>query len=502
MFDTRYKLLAVIAVTTALGATSGATAAEIPVLGPGGLSVRDDPGVAVRDRTVGVADTHREHRSAPLAVASSAARARTKTPPTVLKGLYARGALDRASFLAARDAYSRARRLGRRLPGRRGLELRGVVADVAAIAARNQLTASRVPVLTLTLERNAQWWGGSGSLLAAGARISFSGSELVWQSVPGQGIQFHPLANFGKLNALWRSKLEQDRMAALLDELLPLQASRAGGTAWEYYYDFDGGRPPWTSSLSQGTGLQSTARAAVKAGRGPELIPQLANGLAIFRTRPPEGVRVAAPGGRHYAQYSFWPGLRILNGYIQSLVGLYDFAQLSGDPVAARLFAEGEAAARREVPTYDTGAWSLYSRGSISRESDLNYHKVLIEFLQSLCDRTKEATYCDAVASFTDELRVAPTLSLVTRTLRAGARGRVRVRLSKIARVRVQLRRGGRLVYDASTVQGYGTRSWSVTPPRSTRGYDVTISATDLAGNTAEPVEGTIEVLAPRKRRP
>src|SRR5205085_2691540 len=74
------------------------------------------------------------------------------------------------------------------------------------------------------------------------------------------------------------------RMTGLRDELLPLQSARAGGTAWEYYYDFGGGKPPWTSSLSQGTGLQSMARAAVKAGRGPELLPQLAKGLAIFQT--------------------------------------------------------------------------------------------------------------------------------------------------------------------------------------------------------------------------
>ena len=106
-------------------------------------------------------------------------------------------------------------------------------------------------------------------------------------------------------------------------------------------------------------------------------------------------MRVETAAGAHYAQYSFWPGLQMLNGFVQSLVGLYDFAQLTGDARAAQLFADGERAARAEVPTYDTGAWSLYSRGAITRESDLSYHTLLRDFLAGLCDRTATPEYCD-----------------------------------------------------------------------------------------------------------
>ena len=58
----------------------------------------------------------------------------------------------------------------------------------------------------------------------------------------------------------------------------------------------------------------------------------------------PSGVRVPVRGpGVHYAQYSFAPGLRILNGFVQSLVGLYDFGEITGDAEAQRLFASGQA---------------------------------------------------------------------------------------------------------------------------------------------------------------
>ena len=51
-----------------------------------------------------------------------------------------------------------------------------------------------------------------------------------------------------------------------------------------------------------------------------------------------------------------------------------------------QLFEAGDAEARAHVPHYDTGAWSLYDQFG---ESDLNYHELLTEFLQHLCERTR-----------------------------------------------------------------------------------------------------------------
>jgi hypothetical protein len=288
-------------------------------------------------------------------------------------------------------------------------------------------------------------------------------------------------------------------MEALMDELLALPADRAGGVAWEYYFDFDGGAPPWVSSLAQGTGLQALSRAALKSGRGAELMPLLHRALGIFRTAPPEGVRTPADGGIHYVQYSFAPGLRILNGFIQSLVGLHDFAVNAADADAQTLFTEGEAAARVEVPTYDTGAWSLYSRGTTTYESNLNYHEVLRDFLASLCDRTGGAVYCGEVDRLNAYLKTSPVVSVVSKQLRGGRQGALKFKLSKISRVTVRLRRGSTTVLYRSAVLGYGLRSELFAVPRRAGAYSVSIAATDLAGNAASTV-GTVRVLKPRKR--
>ena len=48
---------------------------------------------------------------------------------------------------------------------------------------------------------------------------------------------------------------------------------------------------------------------------------------------------------------------------MQALIGLFDYAKVSGDAEAQRLFDAGNAEAQAELPHYDTGTWSLYEPG-------------------------------------------------------------------------------------------------------------------------------------------
>ena len=305
-----------------------------------------------------------------VSVPTTAQAAKKKTIATELRKLYRAGSVDQATYDADRAILADVKRRIKRLTGTRRYELAGVLATTEGIAARGGLRASRLYPLFLQLQRNAEYWTAS-PLLASGARVSFPGSELVFQYFPGQGLQLHPLANFGKLNAYAKgSKRNNARTTLMVDELMSIAVPRGGGLAWEYYFSFDGGSPPWVSGLAQGTGLQALARSAVKLGRQDELFPAIDRGLKLFEQAPPTGVRVKGSDGTEYAQYSFAPGLTILNGFIQSLVGLWDVADLTGNAKAAALFEAGDRTARKIVPGFDTGAWSLYSRGSSSYESE------------------------------------------------------------------------------------------------------------------------------------
>jgi hypothetical protein len=440
-----------------------------------------------------------QDRPAP-APAEARAAARRRTVAGELERLRAEGAIDDAAYAERRAAYADARRTLRRLKGARRVALAGVLASLDDVAARRELTPSRLPALWLTLEANRRWWT-TGPLLAGGARVSFAGSELVWQHYPGQGIQIQVLGTAGKLNALAKNRRQDAATARLLDELLPLAAERAGGVAWEYYFPYAGGRAPWVSGMAQGTMLQALARAAVGLGREAEVWPVTSRGLTIFEAPPPAGVRVSAAGGPHYALYSFAPRLRVINGFVQSLIGLHDYGAMANDDRARTLFADGERRARVEVPTYDTGAWSLYSRVSVTRESDLGYHTLVRDFLLGMCERTAEPAYCDTAQRFTEYLDLPPELALRTTRLRGGTYSRIRLDLSKISALTLRIERAGKVVHSRFVgTLGYGERSLGWQVPRRAGEYTVTLQARDLAGNAGEAT-GTVEVLKARKPR-
>jgi hypothetical protein len=187
----------------------------------------------------------------------------------------------------------------------------------------------------------------------------------------------------------------------------------------------------------------------------------------------------------------------VLNAHLQAVIGLYDFAQLTGDPRAQALYAAGESEARAAVPRYDTGKWSLYS---LERESDLSYHELVTTFLENLCKRTAEPVYCDTATRFTAYLDGPPKVGQNTRRIRTGKPARVGFRLDKIARVGMTIRdRRGRTVLSTSAVVGRGNRSFTWSRPAKPGLYTLRLTAKDLAGNSAEPADGRLRIL--RKRR-
>src|SRR4051795_2484015 len=101
-----------------------------------------------------------------------------------LKRLAAEGRLTPEDAAAKRGIYDDAKGLVGKLTGARRTELGGVVKDLDDMAARGSFSEpSRLPALFLTLQRNREYWA-SQPLPAAGARISFAGSELVFQLYP------------------------------------------------------------------------------------------------------------------------------------------------------------------------------------------------------------------------------------------------------------------------------------------------------------------------------
>ena len=134
--------------------------------------------------------------------------------------------------------------------------------------------------------------------------------------------------------------------------------------------------------------------------------------------------------------YSFNPSLHILNGFLQSVIGLHDVADADGlAHVPGACTGRGERAARGAVAAYDTGAWSRYSFAG--RESPLSYHELVTGFLEGLCARTDRPAYCDTGARFTRYEHEPPAIHLaVTRRPREDRPAAVSFWVSKVSWVR------------------------------------------------------------------
>jgi hypothetical protein len=461
---------------------SHASAARVVVLGAHGHAVvRDDRFVT------GPAIT-----PAPAARIASAAPKRRRsrlTVRSVLAHLQATGQISGAAYASYSSQFNAALRTERHLSGTRATELAAVTKTMHAIAAAGRLTPSRLPVLFETLARNRQWWT-TGPLLSYGQRVEFQGSELVWEYYPGQGIQLQELGSFGKADGFYTGGPSYyPQLQQILSELIPLAADRAGSLTWEYYFNFEGGSPPWTSAMSQGTALDALTH-AYQAFHDPAYLQLASEALGIFRAAPEAGVRVGTASGARYLQYSFAPSVSIINAFLQSLIGLYDYAQVSGDPTAQALFDAGNAEAQAEVPQFDTGAWSLYQPGL---EDSLSYHELVTGFLQQLCARTQAPVYCTTAANFVAYEKTPPALTLLTHNARAKRKFGVSFRLSKVSHVGIVVLRGSQTVFETSAGFPYGVHAFSVPALRPAGLYTVRLAATDLAGNFAR-ITGSLNV--------
>ncbi len=141
------------------------------------------------------------------------------------------------------------------------------------------------------------------------------------------------------------------------------------------------------------------------------------------------------------------------------------------------------------LPSFNTGAWSLYSPGI---EDDLSYHELVTGFLVQLCTLTATPIYCTTAKQFTADLTTPPVLADLTPTAKPRKSFSLGFRLSKISQVGIVVTRGTSTVFSTSASFGYGVRTFTI-PALAAGTYGVRLAATDLAGNFSR-ITGTLTV--------
>src|SRR4051812_5999585 len=398
----------------------------------------------------------------------------------------AAGRIDEGDAAEFRLDVSEAGRGLPKLPSSRYRNLAAVVHQVAGFW--KGYDPARGRTLFSMLAFNTRWFATHWDQKAGTDVVDYTDGTW-YRAFPGIGFQFHPLEEFGKLNNFVAQK-NQARAGQLAQALLDRSVVRSGGLAWEYYFRFENGRPPWISGMAQAVAAQALSRAGTLLA-DPTLT---AASQRAFKTVPQLTREVkAGPWIRHYA----FSDLIVLNSQLQTVVSLQDYVTQTNDQAAAALAAQLQAAAIGMLPRFDTGAWSLYSLGG--GEAPLNYHKYVVRLLNILAKRTLDPTLTTYAQRFSDDLREPPAVKLgaapgaIYPWPRDGYRDAAsfRVWVSKRSTVRLQdVADAGKPVVLS---RGWHNLGWS--PGRLQAGsYTPNLRAVDVVGNASDTELPSVDV--------
>jgi hypothetical protein len=331
--------------------------------------------------------------------------------------------------------------------------------------ARRHADRTEIRISTETVQVNTRALTHSDPPLADAA----APSGVVYRNYGRRGLQFQPLASFGRVNAALGSG-HRDRAAQLARALLA-RATRGNGTLrWRYYFDAYGARGPWTSGLTQAVAAQALAR-----------VGRLAEARLAFEALYRKLI-IQLPQGPWIRLYSF-SDTAVLNAQLQGIISLRQYGIRAADRRATRLSAALADTTLKLLPRFETSWWSLYSLDGA--DAPLAYHRYVTSLLWKIARTSPNRVWLRTATRFRYEWRQPPRItprrssSAVFVVTARKFRARLSFALSKPAEVTVRV---GTVSTTRWQQPGPHVLSWRPgrgTPSRA----PIVVDATDYAGN-------------------
>jgi hypothetical protein len=208
-------------------------------------------------------------------------------------------------------------------------------------------------------------------------RMDLTGVPRAWGRLCGEVYSADFIAWWGLINLdhFLRHHDEASRVAFLkqVDWLENNATVRADGSAvWPNHYDYLEGevilKAPWISAWDQGLVISLLVRGYRFTDRSG-LLQLLQRASRIFALEVHEGgVRELLNSGAFYTEKPGYAVPGILDGFMTTLLGLYDLFVKTEDPAVGQLFTDGTAGLKTTITTWDyRKRWSWYgSRGYLS----------------------------------------------------------------------------------------------------------------------------------------
>jgi hypothetical protein len=189
----------------------------------------------------------------------------------------------------------------------------------------------------------------------------------------------------------------KDHFLNTADWLVENASIKDGGkySLWEYDFPwmFYGGiAPPYASALAQAQGAELLAKAHAVTDED-KYLQAARKAVAASQVDYDEGgvASFEDGGGSIFLQLVAKPGFKktyVLNGHTGALLHLWEYYEITKDPVAKNAFDKGVLYLKKYLPQFDSGDWSYYDRvGTLAMES---YHKGQVKQLKYLYDITRE----------------------------------------------------------------------------------------------------------------
>ena len=277
---------------------------------------------------------------------------------------------------------------------------------------------------------------------------------VVYRWFAGKGFEFHPLANFGRLNTLVANK-NAPAVRELADALLA--------------------DPTLTAAARKAYLAAAQLSAATSAGPWIRL-------------------------------YSWSRGL-VLNAQLQAVLSLRSYATVAADPEAQAYADRMLGATQALFPRFDTGDWSLYQLGG--RYAKTSYQEFVTDLLAKLADATDDPYWQAAASRFVNYTYEPPDVEeaaldapLVAYPQPAdGWLDSVKIPFTLSKRATVTVTIAGKTVVTARFAGGDHAVTWTPAPTMGPGSYDVIVKAVDFEGRAAtyalDPVTVAWDLLPP-----
>lgn len=224
-----------------------------------------------------------------------------------------------------------------------------------------------------SIEDRLQYYVVSDQLFLQNVREDSDG--FVYNEYGGKlGSQYNPayIAWYGLVNLTrYIQSGEKDLLKKFLRQLSWLRTRYrdwgSKGYVWTYDFDWLEGKAylkaPWISAMAQGLAISNLVRGYLLLN-DEELLAIARKAIKVFEIAVADGgVMTMEDGHVLYEEYPAYPLARVLDGFLFSLLGLYDLWVVCGDERAKSLFARGVEGLKHNLKTWDfKHLWSWYGR--------------------------------------------------------------------------------------------------------------------------------------------